>query len=565
MIVRTVNVAPGDALELDTRLVAWNTPARVSDNGRDHYDETWEPGSLITRDGEVMPVYAGHTPTPRGVEHGPLIGRLEPVDGDADGFYALVRLADTATAREVHALARTVGATVSIEADVPVSESPAPGSTIVRTATAPAVLTAAAVLTLPHRGAIPGAAVLAVRTDPTTGADMTLLSDDPTAPTLPVEPDPDPAPDDPATARIARGEVLELIRQASVRTPQAATPAHPLAQFATLAAFADAAYSDTAGTYSWITAGAVADRPMAAQIARAWIDQITTNNPGVLPPAWLSEVFGIVDQGRPLIDAIGTRPLPPSGMEIDWPYYAGDLSTLVGQQTTEKTDITSVRVDLLKASAPIKTFAGGSDVSYQLIRRSSPSYRDAYLRIMSAAFALTTDKAASTALLATTGKGWVTFDPVAGTVDQLKAAIFAGSVKVAAATGSPASTVIMDSASFTKYGSALVPSAYGVQNQPGVADAGTLRVDISGLNVVMDPYLPVGTIIVTNRSAASWSEDGPFVIAAPDVPKLGEDVAIWGMSALMVPIPKGVVILAATAPTGTDEADLEQAPAAKAK
>jgi hypothetical protein len=43
-------------------------------------------------------------------------------------------------------------------------------------------------------------------------------------------------------------------------------------------------------------------------------------------------------------------------------------------------------------------------------------------------------------------------------------------------------------------------------------------------------------------------EDGPFVVAAPVVPKLGEDVAIWGMGAFAAFIPKGIVLLSNVLP-----------------
>ena len=46
-------------------------------------------------------------------------------------------------------------------------------------------------------------------------------------------------------------------------------------------------------------------------------------------------------------------------MSVDWPYFNGDLSTIVGEQVTQKSEITSVRVDLLKGTRAIKTFAGG--------------------------------------------------------------------------------------------------------------------------------------------------------------------------------------------------------------
>lgn len=136
-------------------------------------------------------------------------------------------------------------------------------------------------------------------------------------------------------------------------------------------------------------------------LQRALADQITGNNPGIIPPAWLSTVQGIVEHGRPSINAFGgARPLPESGMELDWPYFAGDLSALVAEQTTQKSEVTTVRVDLPKGSAAIKTYAGGSDISYQLLQRSSPAYREQYARIMLAAWGLRTDYVFAAALLA---------------------------------------------------------------------------------------------------------------------------------------------------------------------
>jgi hypothetical protein len=48
---------------------------------------------------------------------------------------------------------------------------------------------------------------------------------------------------------------------------------------------------------------------------------------------------------------------------------------------------------------------------------------------------------------------------------------------------------------------------------------------------------------VSNGQACAWMEEGPFVVAAPVIPKLGEDVAIWGMGAFAAFIPAGIVLL----------------------
>ena len=166
---------------------------------------------------------------------------------------------------------------------------------------------------------------------------------------------------------------------------------------------------------------------------------------------------------------------------------------------------------------------------------------------MTASWAAVTDREATEAVYdAATGYQQLTG---AATVDEFRAAVFAASVKVNTATGAPASTVLLSTDAFIKYGSALLPANYGTMNQSGTAAASTLEVTVSGLRVAHAPHLPAATGIVTNGRAAAWAEDGPFVISAPDVPKLGEDVAIWGMAALEAFVPAGIVVLAATAPT----------------
>jgi hypothetical protein len=273
----------------------------------------------------------------------------------------------------------------------------------------------------------------------------------------------------------------------------------------------------------------------------AIVNQITTDNPGVVPPGWIAEILGIIDNGRPAITALGTRALPPSGMDINWPYFDGDLSLLVAAQASEKAEIASVKVSFKKGTKAIGTYAGGSDISYQLLLRSDPSYLEAYLRVMYASYGLVTDKAFVAALVAGAGASVVL--PAAPTAAQLQAALFEGSAKVQTATGSPASAVIVAPDVFVKFGSlaGLYPPQYGTQNVLGTASASTLDVNVSGLRVVLDPNAAAGTVIITNGQAASWFEAGPFTASMEDVTHLGRDVAVWGMGAAAIFVPLGVV------------------------
>jgi len=230
-------------------------------------------------------------------------------------------------------------------------------------------------------------------------------------------------------------------------------------------------------------------------------------------------------------------------MELDWPYLdpALSLDTIVAKQATEKTQIASVKVKILKASQPIDTYAGGSDVSYQLIRRSSPSYREAYLRILAIAYARATEAAFEAQLLAVAGSSLVL--TATSTADQVRAFLFAASSIVADNTGAPATVDLVSPTEFARLGGLanLWPASYGTNNIAGTAQASTLRVDISGLPIIRAPFLTGNVHLVTNGEAASWHEDGPFPISAEDVAKLGQNVAIWGMGTGATTAPKGIV------------------------
>jgi hypothetical protein len=266
---------------------------------------------------------------------------------------------------------------------------------------------------------------------------------------------------------------------------------------------------------------------------REWVNQITTDNPGVVPPGWLRDIKGIVDNGRPLISALGgSRGLPESGMSLTWPYFDGDLATLVGVQATEKTDVTSAKVSIKSASKTIVTYAGGSDLSLQLIMRSDPSYVDAYVRIMLAAYGVVTDAAAG-ARFAADGTGEATL-PAAPTIKQARAFIREANSIVLAATGSPATAWVVASDVYALLAdlSESVESAFLVP-QPSLLP-------------VEDPNLADGTNIVTNGVAAGWHEIGPNVISDDVVSKLGRDYAVYGFAVGAAYLPAGIV----TAVTG---------------
>ena len=255
---------------------------------------------------------------------------------------------------------------------------------------------------------------------------------------------------------------------------------------------------------------------------------------------------GILGFARPAVNALGgPASLGPTGMELDWPYLdpALNLDTIVAKQTAQKTEIASVKVKILKGSQAIDTYAGGTDVSYQLIRRSRTEYREAYLRILAIC-------------LRTRHRGRVRGAASRGGRELARAhrhrhgrsgarvPVRGQSSLVEDATGAPATVDLVSPTEFARLGGLadLYPPAYGTPTSPAprrprARSPSTCRAcRSSGRRSCR--AIPTSC---TNSEGAAWHEDGPFPISAEDVAKLGQNVAIWGMGTGATTAPKGIV------------------------
>lgn len=509
------------AREIDLRIMPWGELGRTAQGG-----ERFRRGAFRGVDPATVSLEAigAHAAEP-GVR---LAGRGVAIDERDDGAYMTFRVSRTRDGDELLELARDG---VYRGASVVFAEVPG-GSLRGRDGVTERSRVDLRRVGIVERGAYPSAGVLAVRSEDAMPANETPAPEPEPVPTPVPNPEPEPVPPGVRVDVLGRMEELRTDLVGRMAMLEAGghigTPA-PLARFGSLGAYADAAYADAA---------------LAPLLGRALVDQLTTDNPGVMPPSWVSEVAGILARPRPAVTALGgPASLGDSGMELDWPYLdpALDLDTIVAKQAAEKTQIASVKVKILKGSQPIDTYAGGSDVSYQLIRRSKPSYREAYLRILAIAYARATEAAFEAQLLAVAGSSLVL--SATANADAVRAFLFAASSLVEDATGAPATVDLVSPAEFARLGglATLWPTPYGTQNIAGTAQASNLQINISGLPIIRAPFLPGNTHIVTNEEGARWHEDGPFPISAEDVAKLGQNIAIWGMGTGATTAPKGIV------------------------
>ena len=314
--------------------------------------------------------------------------------------------------------------------------------------------------------------------------------------------------------------IAELAEQVSEIVGKKTT-GHPLAAFASATEFY-AAFQKAVNDGD-------DDKVDTLQAAFAVPDQITGDNPGVLPPGWRTDIKSRIDKRQPAISAFGTIGLPDSGMTASWPYLdpALDIDAIVQQQLTEKAELQGVKIKILKGDEPILTAGAVSDIGYQLLMRSSPSYLAAHNEILLAAYARYLEAKFETRLYE--DGAYVAAAPT--TAATLRSTLFTASGAVEDATGSPADVALVAGNLWTTYGGLtdLVNPKYGTQNVAGTSDASTLRINVNGMEIVRAPFLPDSTLIVASSAAAKAPTGGAQIATGEDVRKLGRDVAVWGM------------------------------------
>jgi HK97 family phage prohead protease len=446
---------------------------------------------------------------PLAYRHGEPIGVITGATNEADGLYIDFQIANTVQGRDAATLIRTGSSKgLSVGFNPVKSAWNRAKTSVVHTAAA------LAEVSITHQPAYATAGVSSIREEDHMSVETVTVEE--TAPA--------------ATIDTEAREAIAAVRRELATVAHVTEPAHPLAQYRSFSDYRVAVWE-------------------GKEEARALFDQVTTDNPGLMPPTWMTEIRGIINLGRRAITAL-SGPMSPgdSGMTVNWPYFAGDLLSIIEAQANEKDEVNSVQISFLKGAADLATYGAGSDISFQLLSRSSPSYLDGHNRVMLASYAQVTDRK-FTSDLWTDGTGVEDYVFASDTTGAaFREAVFSGSVSVEDATGIPASVVLVSSAVFRAIGgwSTFYPSVYSVMNVSGTADARTLSVNVSGLPVVRAPWLDTNAAydaIVTNSTAARWLESGPSLVAADNVAQLGRDVAIWGMGATASFIPAGVVKL----------------------
>lgn len=257
---------------------------------------------------------------------------------------------------------------------------------------------------------------------------------------------------------------------------------------------------------------------------RAAAHQTTADNPGLLPERIVEPVLNGVDVARPLVSAIGPQNLGAGS----WAYARVTQHTQVGVQAAEKSELASRKMIVTKTPITAPTYGGYVNISRQDIRRTSPGIVDMVINDLTGQYAIETELACATDLIAGGTVGTTTI-PATPTVLAVSQAVW-GAVGQGAAllrtANLPANGPIL----------AVSPDRMGLigplfpnvnpQNQItqgfNAADASMQGVQgnpLSGLSVVMGIGLPAATILLIFRSAVRCFEDryGALKVDEPSV------------------------------------------------
>jgi HK97 family phage prohead protease len=345
--------AQPEGRRVDLRLVAWGDVA-TDPTG---YRETIMRGAFADADPAGVVLESG-ADLRNGGHETRVVGVAEAIVERDDGAYATFRVSPTPAGDELLALIKDRALNAASVVFKPVKSKQRADGVIERHSLS---LRRVAVLA---RGGYQSARVLAVRSEAADAQEAEPVND--LAPVV---------------ERIDNIDATIARMEAQWATPSAPA-ADPFAQYADIGEYAKAVYRGD----------------VSPEVARTFADQITSQNDGLNPVGWITDIKRIVFLGRRAINAFGgPGPLPASGMSIKYPFLSSS-NTLVGVQSTQKTEITSARIDIDDGDGTISTYAGGSDISLQLLERGTPSYLTAYQRIMTNYWANVTDDAFVTAL-----------------------------------------------------------------------------------------------------------------------------------------------------------------------
>jgi len=271
----------------------------------------------------------------------------------------------------------------------------------------------------------------------------------------------------------------------------------------------------------------------------------------VMKNAWVSDTVRILNAGRPTFSVFSSAALPADGMNVEYPVI--DSNTLaVGEQSAEADTLDYGKLTLTSATAPIKTYGGYTDMSRQVLERSSINYVDTAFRAMVAKYASATNAAVRAKLIADAAN-FNSSALGAWTATEIIDSLAEAAVKVNGDTGLALEFILVSSDVFRTVaktvdadGRPILGNAGATTNTYGSINPVGLTGSILGLPVVVDPSLATGSFYAGNSAALTTYESAgaPFRLDKEEITSLTNAFSVYGYLGIAASDPKALCVIA---------------------
>ena len=255
-------------------------------------------------------------------------------------------------------------------------------------------------------------------------------------------------------------------------------------------------------------------------IERTPATTLTSDIAGLSPSQHLSQIFQVIDQKRPLVEAAGVK-VNLNRLTVTYPQL--DATPVVAVQGTQKTEAGNTGMDVSMVTKTASTYLGGGNLSWQAIEFSDPSAYDLWFRAIAADYARKTEADAATVVSASAYLNNIASTiATTATFAQHMTAVGAGYAEVYANSGRTANAIIMAP---DRYGYFLGLTSDAFTQFISVGQQG-----IGPLRIIVTPGLNAGEIIVGDLDGllVAENEGAPVRMFVSEPAIAGVEVGLVG-------------------------------------
>ncbi len=260
-----------------------------------------------------------------------------------------------------------------------------------------------------------------------------------------------------------------------------------------------------------------------AQYHRA-VAHITTGDlDGSVPTAIVGPVQNFIDKSRPLITALGARPVPPGNGTFLRPRLVDpNVATGVGVQSAQKTELASASFEVTNSTVTLQTVGGYVNVAKQVVDWNVASLQ-LIVDQLAARYAIAAEKAAIAELAAGTEES-LSLESNA-TLAQVTQAVFDAAAEYYGSIGEMPTILAVGPAGWARLGGLADTTGrsgfpfLNPANAGGSMSAGSFAGNPVGLNMVVTPGITGTDMWVLSPAALEVyeQESGSLQVAEPSV------------------------------------------------